>query len=60
MYRETVVVKKDSCREKSFDFINHENSLTARYLNASKLHLNNRGTQNLSNQFAGAISNKIN
>ena len=48
---------KDMCRKKNLDFINHGNAITVRYLNASKLHLNKRGTQVLSNQFAEAISN---
>ena len=51
---------KDRCREKNFNFINHGNAITVRHLNASKLHLNKRGTQVLSNQFAEAISNIIN
>ena len=51
---------KDRCREKKFRFVNHGTALTIRHLNASKLHLNKRGTQALSNQFAEAISNTIN
>ena len=51
---------KDKCREKNIHFINHGNPITVRYINASKLHLNKRGTQVLSNQFAEAISNIIN
>ena len=54
---------KDRCREKNFHFINHGNAITVRNLNAlnaSKLHLNKRGTPALSNQFAEAISNIIN
>ena len=51
---------KDRCREKNLNFINHGNTITVRHLNASKLHLNKRGTQVLSNQFAEAISNIIN
>ena len=51
---------KDRCREKKIYFINHGNAITVRHLNASKLHLNKRGTQVLSNQFAEAISNIIN
>ena len=51
---------KDRCREKNFHFINHGNTITVRHLNASKLHLNKRGTQLLSNQFPEAISNIIN
>ena len=51
---------KSRCREKKFHFKNHGNSITVRYLNASILHLNKRGTQVLTNQFAEAISNIIN
>ena len=51
---------KSRCREKKFHFKNHGNSITVRYLNASILHLNKRGTQFLTNQFAEAISNIIN
>ena len=60
--KETNVNKnlKDRCSEKKFHFINHGNAITVRHLNASKLHLNKRGTQVLSNQFAEAISNIIN
>ena len=36
------------------------NTITVRHLNASKLHLNKRGTQVLSNKFTEAISNIIN
>ena len=43
---------KDRCRE-NIHFINHGNALTVRHLNASKLHLNKRGTPVLSSQFAG-------
>ena len=51
---------KDRCREKNIHVINHGNALMVRHLNVSKLHLNKRGTQVLSNQFAEAISNIIN
>ena len=44
----------------SISIITTRNALTVRHLNASKLHLNKRGTQVLSNQFAEAISNIIN
>ena len=42
---------------KKLQFLDHSNTITLRHLNASKLHLNKRGTQVLSNVFAGAISN---
>ena len=48
---------KARCREKNFHFINHGNAITVRHLNASKLDLNKRSTQVLSNQFAEAITN---
>ena len=51
---------KDGRREKNFHFINHGNAITLRHLNTSKLHLNKRGTQVLSNQFAEAIFNITN
>ena len=37
--------------------LNHSNNLTVRRLNTSELHLNKRGTQVLSNEFAEGISN---
>ena len=51
---------KDKRREKKLHFIKHGNAIKVGHLNASKLHLNKRGTQVLSNQFAEAISNIIN
>ena len=42
---------------KKLQFLDHSNTITLRHLNASKLHLNKRGTQVLSNVFSGAISN---
>ena len=51
---------KDKRREKKLHFIKHGNPIKVGHLNASKLHLNKRGTQVLSNQFAEAISNIIN
>ena len=41
-------------------FLNHDNTIMMIYLNASKLHLNKRGTQVLFNEFSEAISNIIN
>ena len=51
---------KDRCYEKNLNYVNRRNAITVRHLNASKTHLNKRGTQVLSNQFAKAISNIIN
>ena len=48
---------KEKCREKKLQFLDYGNTITVRHLNASKLHLNKRGTQVLSNVFAEAISN---
>ena len=50
---------KRLCQEKIFQLINHENTITERHLNGSKLDLNNRGTTILSNNFTEAISNSI-
>ena len=47
------------CQENKFELINHENTVTERHLNGSKLHLNKRGTTILSNNFTEAISNSI-
>ena len=44
---------------KNFEMINHENTITERHLNGSKLHLNKRGTTVLSNSFTEVISNSI-
>ena len=53
-------VLKEKCREKKLQFLDHGNTITVRHLNASKLHLNKRGTQIWSNAFAEAISNITN
>ena len=50
---------KTLCMEKNFELITHENKITERHLNGSKLHLNKRGTAILSNTFTEAISNTI-
>ena len=42
-------------QEKKFELINHENTITERHLNGSKLNLNKRGTTILSNNFRKAI-----
>ena len=39
--------------------INHDKTITTRYLNGSKLHLNKRGTKVLSNTFIESTSNII-
>ena len=51
---------KENCHEKNLQFLDHGNTITLRHLNASKLHLNKRGTQVLSNVFAEAICNITN
>ena len=53
-------VLKENYREKKLQFLDHGNIITVRHLNASKLHLNKRGTEILSNVFAEAISNITN
>ena len=53
-------VLKEKCREKKLQFLYHGNTITVRHLNASKLRLNKRGTQILSNMFAETISNITN
>ena len=50
---------KRLCQENNFELINHENTITERHLNGSKLHLNKRGTAILSNNFTEAVSNSI-
>ena len=45
---------------KKLQFLDHDNTISVRHLNASKLHLNKRGTQILSNVFTKAISNITN
>ena len=47
------------CQENNSELINHENTITERDLNGSKLHLNKRGTTILSNNFTEAISNPV-
>ena len=48
---------KDSCKEKSLHYIDHSNSISARHLNGSELHLNIKGTKILFSNLVGAISN---
>ena len=47
------------CQENYSELINHENTITERHLNGSKLHFNKTGTTILSNNFTEAISNSI-
>ena len=49
-----------SQKKLKIQFLDHGNTITVRNLNDSKLHLNKRGTQVLSNVFAEAISNITN
>ena len=51
---------KGKVSQKKLQFLDHGNTITERQLNASKLHLDKRGTQVLSNVFAEAISNITN
>ena len=46
---------KTLCIEKNFELISHENIITEKHLNGSKLHLNKTGTVILSNTFTEAI-----
>ena len=50
---------KTLCMERNFELISHENIITEKHLNGSKLHLNKRGTVILYNTFTEAISNSI-
>ena len=50
---------KTLCIERNFEPITHDNIITEKHLNGSKLHLNKRGTLILSNTFTEAISNSI-
>ena len=50
---------KTLCIERNFELITHDNIITEKHLNGSKLHLNKRGTVILSNTFTEAISNSI-
>ena len=48
---------KTLCIERNFELISHENIITEKHLNGSKLHLNKEGTANLSNTFTEANAN---
>ena len=50
---------KTLCIDRNFELITHDNIITEKHLNGSKLHLNKRGTVILSNTFTEAISNSI-
>ena len=45
--------------ERNIELINHDNTITEKHLNGSRLHLNKRGTAILSNNFSEAISNSV-
>ena len=45
---------------KKLQFLDHDNTIRVRHLNASNLYLNKRATQTLSNVFTKAISNITN
>ena len=47
------------CIERNFELITHDNIMTEKHLNGSKLHLNKRGSVILSTTFTEAISNYI-
>ena len=48
---------KERSHEKKLQFLDHGSTITIRHLNASKIHLNKRGTQVLSNVCVAAIFN---
>ena len=50
---------KTMCREKDIRIIDHQNTKTACHLNGSKLHLNLRGNEHLTNTFAEAVLNSL-
>ena len=62
-YRKKVVqvnrYLKTLCIERNFELITHDNIITEKHLNRSKLHLNKRATVILFNTFTEAISNSI-
>ena len=47
------------CIKRNFELITHDNIITEKHLNGSKLHLNKRGTVTLSNTFTEAVRNSI-
>ena len=50
---------KTLCIERNFELISHENIITEKHWNGSKIHLNKRATAILSKTFTEAISNSI-
>ena len=50
---------KTLCIERNFELVSHENIITEKHLNGTKLHLNKRGTTILFNTFVEVISNSI-
>ena len=48
---------KKLCKENNIFLIQHDKTIATRHLNGSKLHLNKRGTEILSNTFTESISN---
>lgn len=50
---------KDSGKDKNLHYTDHSNSISARYLNGSKLHLNMKGTKILLSNFVKAIPNML-
>ena len=51
---------KELCKKNNIFLIQHDKTITARHLNGSKLHLNKRGVEILSNTFIESISNIVN
>ena len=50
---------KEICKENNICLIKHDKTIISRHLNGPKLHLNERGTEILSNTFIESISNII-
>ena len=58
-YRKKVAQVNRHLKTLCIELISHENVITEKHLNRSKLHLNKRGTATLSNTFTEAISKSI-
>ena len=56
---EVNIALKELCKEKKLYHINHEKKTTVKHLNGSKLHLNRKDTNILSNTFVEFISNAL-
>ena len=56
---EVNIVLKELWKGKNIYYINHENKITVKHLNESKLDLNKKGTSILSNTFVESISNAL-